>query len=174
MMTIHRIPRVLCILAVGFLLLFGVDTFDPKLSIQSRILGFLIHSTRAFVLMAILLVAWRWELVRGILFAVLGIGFGPFIVAHNYRMNRSGWTSPFVVLIINVPFIVTGPLFVIGHQMKRKQASTGIRPVLLAALLSVIVPTAAAAQAPPPGAPAQQSGGPAVSSARGLARSWTC
>ena len=121
-MTIHWIPRILCILAIGFLLMFGLDAFDPRLSLQDQILGFLIHSIPAFVLMAILAVAWKRELVGGIVFALLGLGFSPYIFTHNYRMNHSVWMSLFIVLIINVPFIVTGALFVVSHHMKKRRA----------------------------------------------------
>lgn len=122
MTTIHWIPRVLCILAIGFLLMFGLDAFDPRLSLQDQIVGFLIHSIPAFVLLAILAVAWRWELVGGIVFALLGLGFSPLIFAHNFRMNHSVWMSLFIVLVINVPFIVTGALFVVAHQMEKRRA----------------------------------------------------
>lgn len=122
MTTIHWIPRVLCILAIGFLLMFGLDAFDPRLSLQDQIVGFLIHSIPAFVLLAILAVAWRWELVGGIVFALLGLGFSPLIFAHNFRMNHSVWMSLFIVLVINGPFIVTGALFVVAHQMKKRRA----------------------------------------------------
>ncbi len=121
-MTMRWLPRILCILAIGFLLMFGFDAFDPRLSLQDQILGFLIHSIPAFVLMAVLAVAWKWDLVGGVAFALLGLGFSPFIYLHNYRMNHSVWTSLFVVLVINVPFIVTGALFVVGHRLAKKPA----------------------------------------------------
>jgi hypothetical protein len=117
---IRWIPRVLCILAIGFLLMFGLDAFDPRLSLTDQVLGFLIHSIPAFVLMAVLALAWKRELVGGVVFALLGTGLSPFIYTHNYRMNHSVWTSLVVVLIINVPFIVTGVLFIIGHFTKRR------------------------------------------------------
>jgi hypothetical protein len=104
--------------------MFGLDAFDPRLSLQDQILGFLIHSIPAFILMAILAVAWRWELFGGIVFALLGLGLSPEIFVHNYRMNHSVRMSLFIVLIINVPFIVTGVLFVVAHKMKKKRART--------------------------------------------------
>jgi multisubunit Na+/H+ antiporter MnhF subunit len=121
---IRWIPRVLCILAIGFLLMFGLDAFDPRLSLRDQVVGFLIHSIPAFVLMAVLSVAWKRELVGGVAFALLGIGLSPFIYTHNYRINHSVWMSLFVVLMINVPFIITGVLFIIGHYMKKRLAVT--------------------------------------------------
>jgi hypothetical protein len=121
-LILHWFPRILCILAIGFILLLGSDSFDPKLSFQEQMIGFLIHSIPGLILIAFLVIAWRWELIGGVIFMIIGIGLGPFIYMHNYQMNHSVWISIQILLIINFPFILTGFLFVLEYFLKKKHA----------------------------------------------------
>ena len=113
-------PRVLCILAILFVSLFALDSFDPKLTFWQQIGGFIIHLIPSFILTAILVVAWKWELVGGIIIAAIGIVFTPFIYTHNYQMNQSVWMSIGIIATITFPFIVVGVLFILSHFMRRK------------------------------------------------------
>jgi hypothetical protein len=81
----------------------------------------------SLVLTIILAIAWKWELIGGILYILLGIVLSPFIYTHNYRMNHSVWISLEVIALITFPFVLAGILFVWSHYMKRK-ASTSINP----------------------------------------------
>ena len=82
------------------------------------------HLIPSFGLIILLIVAWKWELIGGIIFALIGLGFSPFIFIHNYRMNQSVWMSLSVILMITVPFIIVGILFILSHRMKNKNVST--------------------------------------------------
>ena len=118
---IYWLPRILCILAILFVSMFALDSFDPKLTIWQQITGFLIHLIPSFILILILLVAWKWELAGGIIFALIGIGFTPFIYIHNYQMNHSVGMSLLIILCITFPFFIVGGLFITGHYLKKKQ-----------------------------------------------------
>jgi len=74
-----------------------------------------------FVLIALLIIAWKWELIGGITFAIIGLAMSPFIYSHNFRMNQSVGKSLEVLLIITVPFIIIGILFIVSHYLKKKQ-----------------------------------------------------
>jgi hypothetical protein len=119
---VHWVPRILCILAMLFLLMFSFDAFDPNLTLKDQLLGFLMHSIPVFILAILLIVAWKWELVGGIIFTALGIGFSPYLFSGNYRMNHSVWMSLGIILLITFPFIVVGILFILNHYLKKKQA----------------------------------------------------
>jgi hypothetical protein len=119
-MIIHWLPRILCILAIAFIELFAMDSFDPKLTFREQMIGFFMHSLPAVVLVIFLVIAWKWELAGGILFILTGAGFSPLIYTMNYRMNHSVWMSMSIILMITFPFIVTGVLFVICHFLKKK------------------------------------------------------
>lgn len=113
-------PRVICILAILFVSLFALDAFNPALPIGKQILDFLMHMIPSFVLTALLIIAWKWELIGGIILGMIGIVFSPIIFMHNYNMNHSVVMSLTVIAMITFPFILVGVLFVISHFKKKK------------------------------------------------------
>jgi hypothetical protein len=100
--------------------MFALDSFSPDLTIGQQILGFLIHLIPSFILLALLIIAWKWEFIGGLIFTLIGLLFIPFIYSHNYSMNHSVQISIGIVLMINIPFVLVGILFIISHYMKRK------------------------------------------------------
>ena len=114
------LPRILCVLAILFISMFAADSFDPGLTIGQQLLGFLIHLIPSFVLIALLILAWKQELVGGIIFIIIGLAFSPFIYTHNLAMNHSVWMSLGIILMITFPFILVGILFIVSHFMKMK------------------------------------------------------
>jgi len=55
----YWLPRILCILAILFISLFALDSFDPELSLYKQLSGFLMHMIPSFILVALLIVAWK-------------------------------------------------------------------------------------------------------------------
>jgi hypothetical protein len=124
---IYWIPRILCIFAILFVSMFALDSFDPNLTIWQQIGGFLIHLVPTYVLILFLVVAWKWELVGGILFLIIGLGLIPFLYIHNYNMNHSVWMSLSVILMLNGPFILVGALFMYSHYLRKLQINAKIQ-----------------------------------------------
>ena len=118
---VHWVPRILCILAILFIGMFSLDSFDPKLTLGNQLLGFFMHNIPALILIAILIVSWKWEIIGGILFIIVGIVFTPFIYMMNYRMNHSVGMTLSIVMVITFPFIIIGCLFVVSHYLKKKK-----------------------------------------------------
>ena len=133
MKTMNRIiywtPRILCIMAILFISLFALDSFDPALTIWRQIGGFLIHLIPSYVLISLLVVSWKWELIGGIIFAAIGVIFTPFIYLHNFQMNHSVSMSIGIVLMINFPFILVGILFIISYLLKKKQSKNPVHGI---------------------------------------------
>ena len=119
--VLHWLPRVICILAILFVSMFALDAFSPNLTIWQQILAFIIHLVPSLILLIVLLIAWKWELVGGIIFIVIGLSLSPFIFFHNYKMNHSIWISLGIISIITLPFIIAGILFVISHFRRKKE-----------------------------------------------------
>jgi hypothetical protein len=117
---IYWTPRIICILAILFISLFAADSFDSRLTLGQQLTAFLIHLIPSFILLAFLIIGWKWELVGGIIFTAVGFGFAPFIFMKNYHMNQSIWMSLGIILMINVPFIIAGILFIIGYYRKKR------------------------------------------------------
>lgn len=117
---IHWTPRILCILAILFVSMFALDSFDPKLTLWQQLQAFFIHLIPTYILILFLIVAWKWELIGGIILLAVAIGFTPLIYFHNYSMNHSVLMSLAVISMINLPFILTGVLFVLSYYLKKK------------------------------------------------------
>ena len=119
---LHWTPRILCILAIAFISIFAFDAFEPGLTIWQQLAAFAMHLVPSFILLMLLVVAWRWELVGGIVFMLLGLGLSPFIYTHNYAMNHSVSMSLGIIMMITFPFFLVGLLFVTSYLVKKKQA----------------------------------------------------
>ncbi len=116
----HWLPRIICILAILFISLFAADAFAPELTIWQQIGAFLLHLVPSFILLALLVVAWKWEYIGGIIFTIIGLGLSPYIFIHNYKMNNSIWISLGIILAITIPFVIVGVLFIISHNKKKR------------------------------------------------------
>ena len=66
-------PRILTLAFVFFLAIFALDVFGQGLSFLEAVLALFIHLIPNFLLLAILLVAWRWEWIGAVLFAGLAV-----------------------------------------------------------------------------------------------------
>ena len=117
---IHWTPRILCILAILFVSMFAIDSFDPKYTFWQQLQAFFMHLIPTYILILFLVVAWKWEIIGGLILMAFALGFSPFIYFHNYQMNHSVWISLSVILMINFPFILTGALFVWSYFLKKK------------------------------------------------------
>ena len=110
-------PRILAILAILFLMLFSLDCFEAGQGIRAQLTCFVMHNIPAFIVIAILVVSWRWELIGGLLFVAAALAGS--IVFNGFRGNYG-------VNIIMAPFLVTGVLFMIHfYKFHRNKASTG-------------------------------------------------
>ena len=112
------LPRILCIIAILFISLFALDAFQPDLTIWQQLEAFLMHLIPSFILLILLLIAWKWEFIGGIIFTIIGLVFSPFIFKHNYDMNHSVWMSMGIIAMITLPFVIVGILFISHHFQK--------------------------------------------------------
>ena len=109
------LPRLLCIGAILFVSMFALDAFEPGMPFGQQILNFTMHLIPSFVLLLLLWIAWEKPYLGGILFAVAGIVMSPFVYTLNYNRTHSIWISSSIILMITVPFIVIGILFIMSH-----------------------------------------------------------
>ena len=72
------------------------------------------------ILGALLLIAWKWELVGGIALAATGLVLSIPVFALNYRRTHSIGVSLGIILMITIPFVVVGVLFIESHYLKKK------------------------------------------------------
>jgi hypothetical protein len=122
----HWLPRVIGIAAILFISIFALDAFEPGLTIWQQLGHFFMHLIPSFVLLIILLLAWKWERAGGIIFIMIGLGFSPLIFMINYNRNHFPfWTSVINGVVVAMPFAVVGILFLVSAYKKKKSVSTG-------------------------------------------------
>jgi len=118
---IYWLPRIICIIAILFISVFALDSFQEGLTLREQLQAFAMHLIPSFILLIFLIIAWKWEIAGGIFFLLIGIGISPMIYMHNFRMNGSVWMSLGVLGMITVPFIMAGLLFILGGVSKNKR-----------------------------------------------------
>ncbi len=110
--TLFWAPRIICMLAIAFVMLFSFDVFEPKYTFGEQMFAFLMHNIPTLILIALLIVAWKWELAGGILFifiSLLGIVFFTRFFTEN-----------FYSIIVTGPFLIVGALFMIHYFLDKK------------------------------------------------------
>ncbi len=112
-------PRVLSIIFLVFLFLMSLDVFSLSENPWEIALGFLIHNIPFFILLIILIIAWKNEMVGGITFLSSGIIYLGLI---TYTMITSGFEWYYLAWAIQISGIAffIGALFLIGWFKKRK------------------------------------------------------
>ncbi len=116
---IYWVPRILCILAILFISMFALDAFEPGSPLSQQISGFLMHMIPSFALLLVLVIAWKWEYIGGIIFAIIGLATSPFIYSLNYNRSHSAGLSLMIVGMVCLPFFIVGVLFILSH-LRRK------------------------------------------------------
>lgn len=98
-------PRITGILGILFLSLFSLDVYERGVPLTGIIIGFLIHNIPSFVLIIVLVVAWKHQRIGGYLF--LAISLAPFFLLSN---------PVWVNAILCAPFLITGVLFFLSDR----------------------------------------------------------
>ena len=92
-------PRVLAIIFSGFISVFALDVFVEGYSFLDTLWALLMHLIPTFLVLIVLVIAWRWERLGGFLFVVLGSTYIILVYPH----------IEWVAIIL-----ISGPLFLIG------------------------------------------------------------
>ncbi|MFH1209700.1 MAG: hypothetical protein V1663_02845 [archaeon] len=116
---VYWTPRILSILFLLFLALFSLDVFDSKMDFWGTVLGLLIHNIPVFILLAIVIISWKYEWVGGIVFILAGL-FYIFLMILRALKNPNEWDMLSYSFIIAGPAFFIGILFLIGWFKKKK------------------------------------------------------
>jgi hypothetical protein len=104
-------PRILTIIFILFLGLFALDSFEGDQSMIKKLGGFFIHLVPNFVLILILVVAWKNEWVGTLAFALVGIAY---IIIFWGRFPVTTY------LIISGPLFLVAVLFWLNWMDRKK------------------------------------------------------
>lgn len=110
--SIYWAPRILSICFILFLCLFSLDMISPELTLQQILIGLFMHNIPVFILTAVLIISWKYEIVGGIIFILAGLVYAINMLTHALRAGPEGFPLAPVLLI-------AGPAFVIGFLFLR-------------------------------------------------------
>lgn len=119
----YWLPRILCIASILFISMFAFDVFGTGEPVWRQLLAFVIHLIPVYIIVAILVLAWNYEKIGGIAFISFGLITTPLIFLLNYTRNNSVWVSLSIILIITLPFVLIGGLFLLSHRLKKRSIS---------------------------------------------------
>lgn len=105
---LYWFARITALLAIGFISMFALDSFESGQSISDQLLHFGLHLFPSLILLGVFGLACYFEKLGGLVFMLIGIGLAPVIYMHNYSLNHSLWISLEVVALINLPFVLIG------------------------------------------------------------------
>ena len=103
-------PRILGICMILFLALFSLDVIGMSDDPLQVALGMLIHNIPSFILIVLLLLSWKWNLIGGIGYPLLGLAYILFFRDQH-------WSA---YLVIAGPLILIGLLFLLNWKTNRK------------------------------------------------------
>jgi len=124
---LYWLPRILSILFIAFISIFALDIFDMNLGFWGTIVGLFMHLLPSLILIGALWIAWRQEIVGGILFFF----FGVFYVFQTIGTHRT-WS-----LIIAGPAFLVAILFFVNWILKGKDKK--FRMVVSIAIMLLLI-----------------------------------
>ena len=108
---LYWFPRILAILAILFMMMLSLDVFGGEEPVGRQLLGFLAHNIPAFVLIIVLAIAWKYEIIGGIILICL------FFMLSVFFKSFSGNSGSLIILI---PFLLAGAMFILHHFLSEK------------------------------------------------------
>jgi len=101
------LPRDLAILFTILISLFAFDVFEGNTPFNEKMLAFLIHLVPAFILVILLLIAWKRPLPGGILFILAGLSY--FLIASEQH-----WST--YLIMAGIPSVI-GFMFILDYLL---------------------------------------------------------
>ena len=108
--ALYWLPRILGVGFIVFISLFAMDAFGGNQTPTQMVLGFFIHMIPTFLLIIILLIAWKVEWVGGIFFIAIGLFYCLFAQGQH-------WSA---YCLVAGPPILIGILFILQYVLFRK------------------------------------------------------
>lgn len=111
------IPRVLAMVFIVFLSLFGLGVFSGEAPLIQKLGGFLIHSIPSLTLLIALIISWKKPLIGGVLFILFSLAFTIFLLirgGHSIKII----TFLGYCLVFLFPSLLFGALFIVLGKRK--------------------------------------------------------
>jgi len=105
------VPRILAILFAVLISLFAFDVFSESKPFWVMAFSLLTHLIPALVMVAVIIIAWRWELVGAVFFIA---------IAALYVVIVRGQGVWIYYLLIAGPLLITGVLYLLSWRSRSR------------------------------------------------------
>jgi hypothetical protein len=109
-LLLHLLPRILAIFFIFFISIFAFDVFDMEGSLLRKIAAFLIHLIPTYILIAVYLIAKKWEIPGGVAYIFLGL-------LYIFTFRRQ---DVIAYIILSGSLFLIGILFILDGYLKKK------------------------------------------------------
>lgn len=113
---VYWTPRILSIIFIAFLALMSLDVFGMGLGFWQTIGGLLMHNIPVFILLAVLIISWKYEIVGAVVFILAGL---LYIFLAVRGADNLGMALAWSVQISGVAFIIGG--FFLANWIKKRR-----------------------------------------------------
>ena len=113
---VYWTPRILSIIFIVFLALMSLDIFGMGLSFREILVGLFMHNIPALILLAVLIISWKYEIVGGVAFILAGLLY-IFFTFRN--VDNWGMALAWSVQIAGAAFVIGG--FFIANWIKKRK-----------------------------------------------------
>ena len=108
--TIKWTARIMTMAFAALISIFAMDVFGEGYGFWQTILALFMHLIPTFFIILVLAFSWKWELVGGIIFPLLGLA---------YIILAWGKFALVAYLFISGPLFILGILYTIGWYLKK-------------------------------------------------------
>jgi len=108
-------PRVLAMAFIAFLFFFSLDAVNEKVDFWETAPNLFMHNIPALVLLAALIISWKYELAGAIVFTLTGVLYVTWLL-NTPRLGRLFVTC---LLTVAFPASLTGVLFFVNWMLKK-------------------------------------------------------
>ena len=115
------VPRILCILSILFISSSALDAFNTDESFIVQLGEFILQLILPIILLLLLIFTWKKELLGGIIFMIIGLGFSPYVFKTNYNLDHSLWKSLGTIMTMTIPLFIVGVLFLVSYFKNKKR-----------------------------------------------------
>lgn len=118
---VYWAPRVLSIILIAFMALMSLDVFGNGLGFWQTALAFFMHNIPVFVLIAVLVIAWKREIVGAVAFFLAGLAYLFFVFRNPFEWYYLAWAAQ-----IAGPAFFIGAMFFVGYRRKKKPSAPNL------------------------------------------------
>ncbi|RJR32147.1 hypothetical protein C4569_00320 [Candidatus Parcubacteria bacterium] len=86
--------------------MFSLDVFEGAANAKDVAIGLFMHNVPTFVLLLILIIAWKKEIVGAVFFALAGLFYIGFVLWNMISTGFEWYYLAWILQISGVPFLI--------------------------------------------------------------------